>query len=374
MRPVARHARDADAIGRRRAVAALEAPYVTPSHPSPIDRSSGLICGYLMGPEHGGRAVECDEAGAWLAARRESDVGDAASGPTFLWLHFNLAHTGALPWLRSHADLGDDFFELLEDASHATRIDRGDESLVAVINDVHFDFSFEPSDISTLWINVERHLVVTARRKPLRSVDKLRESVKNGHALSSSVELLEYLLHLQAEVLAEVIRGVTAKVDTIEDRLLSSRPAGERVQLGALRRLLVRLQRLLAPEPASLFRLLQHPPAWIAPDAAEELRRTSEEFSLVLRDMGVLQERIKLLQEEIAALVNESNNRSLFILTVVTVLALPINIVAGLMGMNVGGVPFNQNEHGFWIVVVACFASVGAIARIAFRRRSRTRE
>ncbi|WP_199186376.1 CorA family divalent cation transporter, partial [Pseudoxanthomonas sp. KAs_5_3] len=74
------------------------------------------------------------------------------------------------------------------------------------------------------------------------------------------------------------------------------------------------------------------------PDA-QALRGSTEEFSVVLRDMQALQERIKLLQEEIAANVNEDNNRSLFVLTVVTVLALPINILAGLFGMNVGGIP-----------------------------------
>jgi zinc transporter len=34
--------------------------------------------------------------------------------------------------------------------------------------------------------------------------------------------------------------------------------------------------------------------------------------------------------------VGEQTNRSVFTLTMVTVLALPINLVAGLLGMNVG--------------------------------------
>jgi zinc transporter len=72
---------------------------------------------------------------------------------------------------------------------------------------------------------------------------------------------------------------------------------------------------------------------------------------VVLRDIASLQERIKLLQDESAARVAEENNRSLFILTMVTVLALPINLVSGLMGMNVGGVPLNQHPFGYWIVV-----------------------
>jgi zinc transporter len=52
------------------------------------------------------------------------------------------------------------------------------------------------------------------------------------------------------------------------------------------------------------------------------LRQATEEFSLVLRDLAALQERIKLLQEEIMAQVGEQTNRSVFTLTVVTVLAL----------------------------------------------------
>jgi zinc transporter len=76
--------------------------------------------------------------------------------------------------------------------------------------------------------------------------------------------------------------------------------------------------------------------------------------------MASLQERIKLLQEEIAAMINEKNSRSLYTLTIVTVLALPINIIAGLFGMNVGGIPFSTHEHGFWVIVavVATFTSV----------------
>ena len=67
----------------------------------------------------------------------------------------------------------------------------------------------------------------------------------------------------------------------------------------------------------------------------------------MLRDLAALQERIKLLQDEIAAQVGEHTNSSVFTLTVVTVLALPINLVAGLLGMNVGGIPLAQHPHGF---------------------------
>ena len=327
--------------------------------------AAGLICGYLIeaDPEAdaAGVAVDSEAAGRWLA-----EPGDRG----FVWLHFNLAHTGALPWLKQHAGLSEAFFETLHDGLHSTRIERSEQALIALINDVHFDFSFEPSDIATLWIHVDRRLVITARRQPLRSIDKLREAVKASQALRSSAELLEHLMRAQADVLVEIVRGATERVDRIEDDLLANRLDHKRARLGALRRLLVRLQRLLAPEPAALFRLLQHPPAWMTELDVQALRQASEEFSVVLRDMRTLQERIKLLQEEIAAQVVEGTNRSLFVLTIVTVLALPINILAGLFGMNVGGVPLAQHAHGFWIVVAIVLTFTAIAGWAVFGRRA----
>lgn len=330
---------------------------------------AGLICGYWFDPQTGARSLGADDAAAALAAIPTEDDAGLAEDTSFAWLHFDLSHTAAEPWLRRHARLDDSFFDALQDSLHSTRIERAKQSLIAVINDVHFDFDFEPSDIATLWISVDRHLVVTARRRPLRSIDHLRKAVKRGDPFASTAELLEHLLRAQADVLVEIVRSVTLRIDKIEDKLLGGRLDHKRVRLGELRRLLVRLQRLLAPEPAALFRLLQHPPMWLIEIQVQALRQATEEFSAVVRDMSTLQERIKLLQEEIAASVNEGNGRSLYLLTIVTVLALPINITAGFFGMNVGGVPLADNPRGFWVVVamVVIFTSIAAV--MAFRNR-----
>lgn len=329
---------------------------------------AGLICAYLFdaGEPQAATAVNAAQAASWLAASPEHA---SPEGSTYRWLHFNLSHVRAEPWLTQHAGLADTFFEALHDGLFSTRIERSDDALIALINDVHFDFSFEPSDISTLWISVGPHLVITARATPLRSVDALRAAVKAGDAPRSSTELLEHLLRAQADVLVNIVRGVTTRIDNIEDALLAGRLDHKRARLGLLRRLLVRLQRFLAPEPGALFRLLQRPPSWMAELDVQELRGSTEECSLVLRDMQTLQERIKLLQDEIAANINEDNSRSLFVLTVVTVLALPINILAGLFAMNVGGVPLAQDPHGFWIVVAIILSFTVVAAWIAFRNR-----
>lgn len=321
---------------------------------------SGLICGYLFTGRHAGKALRTTDVLQYLNRTQQLEPSH------FLWLHFNLANASTEKWLRENSQSPEEFYESLHQGSRSTRIEHADQHLIAVINDVLHDFTFDPSEIATLWLNVGRDIMISARRKPLKSVDHLRNAVNAGEIFLSPMELLTHLLRDQADVLTGIVRDATAKIDEVEDHLLAERLSRKRANLGELRRLLVRLQRLLAPEPAALFRLLQKPPGWMADSDVHELRQSTEEFSVVLSDMASLQERIKLLQEEIAAHVGEQNSRSLFVLTIVTVLALPINITTGLMGMNVGGIPWGQNDFGFWIVValVSLITLIGAwIAR-----------
>ncbi len=310
--------------------------------------------------------INSEAALAWL-----KDSAGAQPGQ-FVWLHFNLSNAANEKWLKSHLQLADEFYESLHQGSRSTRIEIADNTLIGVINDVLHDFSFEASDISTLWLNVAPRLVVSARRTPLQSIERLRQAVTHGESIPTSVGLLNHLLRDQADVLVAIVRKAVEHVDNIEDTLLAGRLAHKREDLGAMRRVLVRLQRLLAPEPASVFRLLQRPPAWMTELDTQELRQSTEEFSVVLSDMSSLKERIKLLQEEIAARVNEENGRSLFVLTIVTVMALPINLIAGLFGMNVGGIPLAQNGAGFWIVLGVVAAITGAAGFALARLRMKT--
>ena len=327
---------------------------------------SGLICAFRFTPDGPGAELDPQTLEQRLAdSANESEEGD------FLWLHMNLSQAGCVRWLRAHLELPDAFIAMLGEAAHSTRIEQQERALVAVFNDVIFDFERTPAQVATLWVCARGKLLVTLRHKPLRSLDRLREHVRRGERFRSPAELLAHLMRDQADLMTEIVRKASLDVDGIEDRFLAAHAGPARVDLAATRRVLVRLQRTLAPEPGSVFRLLARPPAWLQPRDVQELRESTEEFSVVLGDMAGLIERIRLLQEEIAARLQEQNNRTLFTLTLVTVLALPINIMAGLFGMNVGGIPLAEDRGGFWIICALVAVFTAAVAWVAHRRRLR---
>ena len=146
---------------------------------------NGLVYGFLFKAGESGSPVSAGEAMQWLAdAEQNPDI----SG--FVWLHFNLTNAASLLWMQHKLKLSPDFYETLQGGSSSTRIEFADDYLIGVLNDVLFDFSFDPSQVSTLVFSAGPRLMVTARSKSLRSIDRLRVSVKQGAQFHSSTSLL----------------------------------------------------------------------------------------------------------------------------------------------------------------------------------------
>ena len=335
---------------------------VRPSEVGYGSDTHGLVWGYRFAPGQAPVSIGCEAAVQWLNEPK-------TDSSEFIWLHLSLSNAAAERWMHESLDLSEAFFESLRENTGSTRLELEGDALIASVHDVLFNTSFDSANISTVTIWMDPRLVVSARLRPLRSVDRLRASLKAGEPLRSSAELLAQLLREQAQVLVDIVRQSTSRVDNVEDRLLANRVSVSRSELSEQRRSLVRLQRLLAPEPAALFRLLNRPPQWFSEEDLRDLRQAAEELSAAVADSAALTERLKLLQEELTATVEEQTNRTLFILTLVTVLALPINLVAGLLGMNVGGIPLSQHQHGFAMVVTVLTLVTGVLAYVLLIRR-----
>ena len=314
--------------------------------PTCAPEQDGPIWGYHFVPNQPAKSITSDEAVEFLFLTAPSP----GQPDEFLWLHFSLSNTASEPWLRRYLTLPDAFYESLQSDVDATHLEQDGDALVARVHDVLFDFTFDVP-VATTTLCVKPRVLVSAHIRPWHSIDQLRSAVQAGQVFHSAIEILARLLRDQANVLVDIVRKAKKRVGPMEEQLLAKRVSVSRSELGTLRRMLVRLQRLLAPEPAAFFRLLSRPPDWISQDELQNLQQAAEKFSTAISDTAALVERVKQLQEELAALVSEQTNRTLFILTMVTVLALPINLVAGLFGMNVGGIPLNQYPYGFFLVL-----------------------
>jgi zinc transporter len=190
--------------------------------------SDGTALRIRFAADEAGQPIDVDTASAVLAALD----GTGAPAGRFFWLHFNLANQASQRWLRQHLALPDDFHALLE-PSRSTRVEVAGDAVVAVINDATL-FGVDTTDISTMAVYVTDGLLVSARRTPLRSADRLREEVKAGERFASPIDLLAHFLRHQADMLRDTAASTAARVDVIEDHVMANDVSGQRAGLGAL--------------------------------------------------------------------------------------------------------------------------------------------
>ena len=81
-----------------------------------------------------------------------------------------------------------------------------------------------------------------------------------------------------------------------------------------------------------------------------------------------LEARVKDLYNDYQAVGSGRVERRLRLLTIISAITLPLGLVAGLLGMNVGGLPGTTTSSGF-IIVVGLMVLIVAIEYWYFKRR-----
>ncbi|WP_372394200.1 CorA family divalent cation transporter [Azospirillum sp. HJ39] len=328
-----------------------------------LDTGTDLICGYFLTADAPPVRVSFEEIGA--ARHRTGGV---------LWLHFNLASARARDWLERESGLDEFAREILLDANDdRARLEPFDDGFVAVLSDMQYDFNFEPSDIGALRLFMDAGRIVSCRRHPLKAIDRLRKALGDHGRYSSTAEFMADLIDLLADTLGEVVARAEADLDKVEDTVLAERYQLARQRLGQLRQLIVRLRRHVSPQRAALARLASNKVSWIGEDDRARLGHAIEKFAGVLYDIEALQDRAKVLQDELLARVADQQNHSLHVLAVVTVIFTPMTLISGIFGMNVAGLPGvageHASDHAFWWVMLLILLS--GVAMLIFLRPRR---
>lgn len=280
------------------------------------------------------------------------DAAMAAPG-AFLWIHLDVADLRVQKWLEAQPDLPAQARDALLDDDELVRLrDAGDGGLAGVLSDLHHDFEDDPRAVGALRIFFDERRVVTARRHPLQATDRLRREMERPGGEIRSLNLVADLLQHLADAFLGLVQEATHDLDAVEAAILDDAARGA-ADLGRVRRLLARLRRHLGPQRLVLGRLAARPPRWAPADDVTALRDAVARIDSVGHDLDLAQERARQLQDERAAILAEITNRNLYVLSIVTAVFLPMTLVTGVFGMNVAGLPWLENPHGFlWTMAV----------------------
>lgn len=276
----------------------------------------------------------------------------------WIWLHFSLTDAQARDWIAHQAPLPERARDILLSEDEHQLLEPIEGGVAGVFADLLREFAGEAPDLGRLRFALTDTLVVSGRRAALGAIQRTLDAMGKGKRLPDAVALLEEIVSHFADAVALVAQELADTLDTIEEGLIDDATGNERLKLGPARRTAVRLHRQL-----SALRLLFR--RWSLPgDPALPARvgatagRLAQRLDGLDYEITAIQERARLLQDEIAAKLAADTNRHLFVLTVITAFMLPPTLVGGVFGMNVSDLPFTKEPGGFYWAMALTIGSV----------------
>jgi Mg2+ and Co2+ transporter CorA len=290
----------------------------------------------------------------------------------WIWIHLGLDDAYARDWIARRVPLPERARQVLLSDDEHQLLEPIEGGVAGVFADLLREFAGEARELGRLRFALTDSLVVSGRRAALGAIQRTLDALGKGKRFPDAFALLEEIVSHFADAVAMVAEELSDTLDTIEESLIDEISADERLKLGPARRTAVRMHRQLA----SLRLLFRR---WSMPGESDEptrigltAGRLAQRLDSLDQEIVSIQERARLLQDEIAAKLAAETNRHLFVLTVLTAFLLPPTLIAGIFGMNVTDLPFTKGADGFvWAMLLTVISSLAVYAIMRWMRITR---
>ena len=294
-----------------------------------------LIFAYLLNGEGGGRRVDWPEIRAWKPE----------DGP--LWLHLDVSHPEATDWLWNESGLEEEAAEVLTAVETRPRCTVEDQSCVAVLRGINQNPGADPEDMVSVRLFASAHRVVSCRHRRVFSVIDLRERLDRGSGPRTVAEVFTQLSDRLVDRMASVIEELEDEVETLENQISEGDTDMLRRSLAELTRTIIRMRRHISPQRDALSRLAASTLPWLGKKAKASLREDIDHVTRYLEDLDATRERAQVAQQELGQRLSDETERRMYLLSIISAIFLPLGFLTGLLGVNVGGIPYAEDAHGF---------------------------
>jgi zinc transporter len=266
-----------------------------------------------------------------------------------LWVHFDYSSPIARDWIRNKSGIDSVAMDALLTEETRPRTTVLGDSLLIALRGVNLNPNSKPEDMVSIRLFISNNLIITTKRRNLLSVDEIIECLKNGTGPKSSSEFLNELTYRVISRMDNVIDEIEDRTDFLEENLIDSVDTRYRNEILAIRRETIILKRYLYPQKEALIKLYNERITWINEYERIELRETNDQLMRHIEELDTIRDKVILIQEELANRISDQMNKKMYILSIISAVFLPLTFLTGLFGINIAGIPGEENENAFYI-------------------------
>jgi magnesium transporter len=301
----------------------------------------------------------------------ERRAGDGVSA--LRWINIERPRPADRAWLEEHFDFHPLDYEDVFSRNQRPKVDEYDGYLFIVLHFPAYDKIVGRLNAAELDVFLGPDFVVTIPNEPLQPVEYLfercraREDVREQLFSKGPGYLLYKIVDDCVDASFPMLRKVGNKLERLEDDIFEGEHSSEVVRdISNVKQEIINFRKIVRPQRVAL-RDLEATKRYIPDDLEiyfDDINDASERIWDMLENY---KEVVEALESTNEAQIAHRTNETFRVLTAISVIVLPLTLVASIWGMNVG-VPGEQDSTAFWEILGAMVILLGSMAYY-FRRR-----
>ena len=268
-----------------------------------------------------------------------------------IWIHLDYTKLETKTWLKG-LKLSRTILENLFDSDTTPRFFTYSKGVMLVLRGIN-KISNDDGMIA-LHMCIEKNLLLTASHREVPSIIDILEEFKHKTGPKTIAECLISIARHMTNRIEDALVEINNEGDELEDAVLSednfSRDTDLRSRLAVLRHEIISLRRYLLPEREMMAKMVVATKPYFSEVNQGELEEISRDMATIVSELDYARDHATVIQEELDSQTNINISRIMYLMSLVMVIFTPLTFLTGLLGANVGGIPFGEHPDGFAII------------------------
>jgi magnesium transporter len=310
------------------------------------------------------RAVEVEPA-------HDEPRVEIIESPGLRWINIERPRQIDLAWLQERFEFHPLDYEDVTSRNQRPKVDAYDDYLFIVLHFPRYDKQVGRLNAAELDLFIGPDFLITLPNEPLQPVEYLFERCRTSEETRESVFSRGpgYLLYKIVDDLVDaqfpMLRKIGNKLERVEEEIFEGNSAEVVRDISNVKQEIINFRKVVRPQRAAFRDLETNGARFMAEDLYyEDITDASERVWDMLENY---KEVVEALEDTNESAIAHRTNETFKVLTAISVIVLPLTLVASIWGMNVG-VPGEEDMTAFWAILGFMVVLLGGMIAY-FRRR-----
>ena len=279
-----------------------------------------------------------------------TDAYTHAGGDTWIWLHLSQSTPESQDWILNESGIPEPEAQALI-AKHARpRCVQSEHGLLFIGRGINLDEGSMPEDMKSIRVWIEKDRIITVVKRRMRVVESIAGHFTNGNRPESPAGVLVELFAQMTQRIAPFVQDLGDRLDEMHVNVIDDDVETTSLpELSPIRLRTVSMHRYLLPLYDAAVSLCNAPQLMESKSVLAQASLTKDQLARIIDELAAIEAKAAVTRDEMVSQRDETLNQRVYTLTVLAVIFLPLTVLTGLLGMNVGGIPLMNSNAGFLI-------------------------